>query len=241
VRHVTHLRLVHHAQPLPERLDTALDVFDTKDGAVSIAAPTPHHWAVLCGIIGRVELIDDPRTLGSGETGGHVAAPIFRDFMAAALKDVPAKPFPVAPGAALMASASKGKSGAAASREDPANLDEDNPDPDDRAAADPDYRGSTTQGRTGQGTRDYAEPTTPDYVSPYGASPSWAPPSWPGYASPRGRGYAAAQVPDDEPSRAPRIAGYPAPRPGYGSGYAAPPRYSVPAWARPSGGTGGLY
>jgi crotonobetainyl-CoA:carnitine CoA-transferase CaiB-like acyl-CoA transferase len=39
------------------------DVFDTKDGAVSIAAPTPHHWAVLCGIIGRVELIDDPRTL----------------------------------------------------------------------------------------------------------------------------------------------------------------------------------
>jgi len=184
---------------------------------------------------------DDPRTLGSGETGGHVAAPIFRDFMAAALKDVPAKPFPVAPGAALMASTAKGASGAVSAREDPANLDEDSPDPDDRAAADPDYRGSTTQGRTGRGTRDYAEPTTPDYVSPYGASPSWAPPSWPGYASPRGRGYAAAQVPDDEPSRAPRIAGYPAPRPGYGSGYAAPPRYSVPAWARPSGGTGGLY
>lgn len=38
------------------------DVFDTKDGAVAVAAPTPHHWAVLCGIIGRVELIDDPRT-----------------------------------------------------------------------------------------------------------------------------------------------------------------------------------
>jgi crotonobetainyl-CoA:carnitine CoA-transferase CaiB-like acyl-CoA transferase len=38
------------------------DVFDTTDGAVAIAAPTPHHWAVLCGIIGRVELIDDPRT-----------------------------------------------------------------------------------------------------------------------------------------------------------------------------------
>jgi crotonobetainyl-CoA:carnitine CoA-transferase CaiB-like acyl-CoA transferase len=38
------------------------DVFDTADGAVAIAAPTPHHWALLCGIIGRVELIDDPRT-----------------------------------------------------------------------------------------------------------------------------------------------------------------------------------
>lgn len=38
------------------------DVYDTSDGAVAIAAPTPHHWALLCGIIGRVELIDDPRT-----------------------------------------------------------------------------------------------------------------------------------------------------------------------------------
>ena len=37
---------------------------------------------------------DDPRTLGTGEVGGHVAAPIFRDFMMAALKNVPAKPFP---------------------------------------------------------------------------------------------------------------------------------------------------
>jgi crotonobetainyl-CoA:carnitine CoA-transferase CaiB-like acyl-CoA transferase len=38
------------------------DVYDTSDGAVAIAAPTPHHWALLCGIIGRVDLIDDPRT-----------------------------------------------------------------------------------------------------------------------------------------------------------------------------------
>ncbi|MEX1194113.1 MAG: CoA transferase [Dehalococcoidia bacterium] len=38
------------------------DVYDTSDGAVSVAAPTPHHWALLCGIIGRVDLIDDPRT-----------------------------------------------------------------------------------------------------------------------------------------------------------------------------------
>ncbi len=38
------------------------DVFETSDGAVAIAAPTPNHWAVLCGLIGRVDLIDDPRT-----------------------------------------------------------------------------------------------------------------------------------------------------------------------------------
>ena len=26
------------------------------------AAPTPNHWSLLCALIGRVELIDDPRT-----------------------------------------------------------------------------------------------------------------------------------------------------------------------------------
>lgn len=36
---------------------------------------------------------DDPDSLGKDETGGHVAAPIFRDFMIAALKDAPATAF----------------------------------------------------------------------------------------------------------------------------------------------------
>ena len=45
---------------------------------------------------------DQPRTLGDGETGGNVAAPIFRDFMADALKDAPAVPFPEAPGADMV-------------------------------------------------------------------------------------------------------------------------------------------
>src|SRR6185437_11342440 len=36
---------------------------------------------------------DTPRTLGDGETGGHVAAPIFRDFMKEALADSPPTPF----------------------------------------------------------------------------------------------------------------------------------------------------
>jgi penicillin-binding protein 1A len=40
---------------------------------------------------------DNPRTLGNNETGGHVAAPIFRDFMAAALKNAPPTPFPGPP------------------------------------------------------------------------------------------------------------------------------------------------
>ena len=45
---------------------------------------------------------DTPRTLGDGETGGNVAAPIFRDFMADALKDQPALPFPQNPGADMV-------------------------------------------------------------------------------------------------------------------------------------------
>jgi penicillin-binding protein 1A len=45
---------------------------------------------------------DQPRTLGDGETGGNVVAPIFRDFMADALKDAPALPFPEAPGAEMV-------------------------------------------------------------------------------------------------------------------------------------------
>ncbi len=38
------------------------DLFPTADGACAIAAPTDNHWALLCEIIGRPELIDDDRT-----------------------------------------------------------------------------------------------------------------------------------------------------------------------------------
>ena len=44
---------------------------------------------------------DDPDSLGDDETGGHVAAPIFRDFMIAALKDAPATAFRTPPGIRL--------------------------------------------------------------------------------------------------------------------------------------------
>jgi len=38
------------------------DIFETSDGAVAITASTPNHWNILCALIGRVDLIDDPRT-----------------------------------------------------------------------------------------------------------------------------------------------------------------------------------
>ena len=45
---------------------------------------------------------DEPRTLGPKETGSSVAAPIFRDFMADALKDQPAIPFRIPAGIRLV-------------------------------------------------------------------------------------------------------------------------------------------
>jgi penicillin-binding protein 1A len=40
---------------------------------------------------------DDPDSLGDDETGGHIAAPVFRDFMMVALKDAPATAFHTPP------------------------------------------------------------------------------------------------------------------------------------------------
>jgi penicillin-binding protein 1A len=45
---------------------------------------------------------DDPRSLGNGETGGGNAAPIFREVVAAALRDSPPVPFRAPPGVALV-------------------------------------------------------------------------------------------------------------------------------------------
>ncbi|MET0313622.1 MAG: penicillin-binding protein 1A [Hansschlegelia sp.] len=45
---------------------------------------------------------DKPRSMGEGETGGEVAAPVFTDFMKAALHDKPATPFRVPPGIKLI-------------------------------------------------------------------------------------------------------------------------------------------
>lgn len=45
---------------------------------------------------------DNPEPMGKGETGGGIAAPIFRDFMQMALADKPAVPFRVPPGIKLV-------------------------------------------------------------------------------------------------------------------------------------------
>jgi penicillin-binding protein 1A len=45
---------------------------------------------------------DNPQSLGSGETGGRNAAPIFRDFMLEALADKPATPFRIPEGVMLV-------------------------------------------------------------------------------------------------------------------------------------------
>jgi len=45
---------------------------------------------------------DNPRTLGARETGASVAVPIFKEFMAEALKDKPQTPFRIPPGIRLV-------------------------------------------------------------------------------------------------------------------------------------------
>ena len=55
------------------------DIYPTADGHCAIAAPGPEHWAVLCGLIGRPDLIDDERTRSSRD---RIANPrLVRDVM----------------------------------------------------------------------------------------------------------------------------------------------------------------
>ena len=53
-------------------------------------------------VLGVYTGFDKPRTLGPGEQGATVAAPIFRDFMAGALKGKPATPFRIPDGIKLV-------------------------------------------------------------------------------------------------------------------------------------------
>jgi penicillin-binding protein 1A len=53
-------------------------------------------------VVGVYVGYDTPKPLGRGMTGGHVAAPIVRDFMKEALKGKPAVPFRVPPGIKLV-------------------------------------------------------------------------------------------------------------------------------------------
>jgi penicillin-binding protein 1A len=53
-------------------------------------------------VVGVFVGFDNPRELGSHETGSSVSAPIFKQFMGAALKDKPAVPFRVPPGVRMV-------------------------------------------------------------------------------------------------------------------------------------------
>jgi crotonobetainyl-CoA:carnitine CoA-transferase CaiB-like acyl-CoA transferase len=48
------------------------DLFPTADGSCAVAAPTDHHWTLLCRIIGRPELTDDDRTRTNRERIANV-------------------------------------------------------------------------------------------------------------------------------------------------------------------------
>jgi penicillin-binding protein 1A len=53
-------------------------------------------------VVGVFVGFDTPRAMGKGNTGGHVAAPIFGSFIKMALADTPASPFRVPPGVKLV-------------------------------------------------------------------------------------------------------------------------------------------
>ena len=53
-------------------------------------------------VVGTYIGFDQPRSLGSRETGGSAAVPVFKDVMQVALKDQPATPFRVPPGLRLV-------------------------------------------------------------------------------------------------------------------------------------------
>jgi crotonobetainyl-CoA:carnitine CoA-transferase CaiB-like acyl-CoA transferase len=56
-----------HAQLAP------FDIYPTADGNCAIAAPTPNHWALLCALMDRPDLIDDPRTVSNKDRVANAA------------------------------------------------------------------------------------------------------------------------------------------------------------------------
>jgi penicillin-binding protein 1A len=201
---------------------------------------------------------DDPRTLGKGEQGGHVAAPIFRDFMAAALHDKPATDFTPPPGAepvvASSDGATSGDADAAAGWSD-ADGAADSGYYDPGAVADngAPYAGDTAgdrlrqvapgfyttapdNGGAGPGSRAAREVAPPEYSRPYRDPDEYGGPGY-RYAR-RGDGPRDDAQRPFPPAWAPGGGElhYPAPYP-----YAAM-RDAAPPWSAPPGrGTGGLY
>jgi crotonobetainyl-CoA:carnitine CoA-transferase CaiB-like acyl-CoA transferase len=57
------------------------DLFPTADGSCAVAAPTEKHWAILCEVIGRPDLVDDDRTRTNRERVANAA--LVREVVAA--------------------------------------------------------------------------------------------------------------------------------------------------------------
>jgi len=212
---------------------------------------------------------DDPRTLGTGEVGGHVAAPIFRDFMMAALKNVPAKPFPTPPSAAAAVAVNVIRGNSAADEEQTASLYPPDPLTDSQQAILRDGRARSgtlpaddpariDQGRIDQGQNAYWPPVPRAYAAPYPGGysatypPGYAAPA-PGYTTPYRSDYGSSTpYAYTTPYTAPRPYASPGTYPGYPAagqrGYGVPEGYPAaqnggyppPGW-RPGRGTGGLY
>jgi penicillin-binding protein 1A len=69
-------------------------------------------------VVGTYIGFDDNRSLGSGESGGKVAAPVFTEFMRQALRDAPVIPFRIPPNVSLVRiSAKSGKLASANDRD----------------------------------------------------------------------------------------------------------------------------
>ena len=186
---------------------------------------------------------DEPRTLGDEETGGHVAAGIFRDFMKAALKDKPAKPFPRGPGGTAAPAEVAGLAGERDSGGGNARTGSSGGDATDTADLSRDPAAAVEEaadGRRSRGRRARREPDSPP------PSVAQIAPQWPAYiATPAPRQDVAA------------IPNYPAPwaPPGWAGGHGRPPMmpryvpvpgdhqapaYAPPGWG-PRYGTVGLY
>ena len=82
---------------------TPFDIYPTLDGHCAIAAPTAHHWARLCNVVGRPDLIEDERTAGMRRrvkhrdlvdeaVGGWAAAHTTAEVVAALGDQVPVGP-----------------------------------------------------------------------------------------------------------------------------------------------------
>ena len=72
---------VEHPKGFGHPALSPFDVYDTQDGAAAIAAPTDSHWAALCEIIGRPELVGDERCSNVFRRVEH------RDFVDALIRE----------------------------------------------------------------------------------------------------------------------------------------------------------